>query len=45
MLTHRLRRWPNIASALGQYLVFAGNDGKNVDLSCGAGERLRVVAN
>ena len=24
MLVHRLRRWPNIAPALGQCLVFAG---------------------
>ena len=24
MLDHRLRRWPNVKPALGQYVVFAG---------------------
>ena len=28
MLSHRLRRWPNIKKTLGQYLVFAGESAK-----------------
>ena len=30
MLAHRLRRWPNIGTALGECLVFAGNNTQKV---------------
>ena len=33
MLVHRLRRWPNITAALGQYMVFVDYTGYIVQSS------------
>ena len=43
MLAYRLRRWPNIETALGECPVFAGHDHKTVNpFSGGGGDRLLI---